>query len=197
MPGHHSAPVTDDPRRAPDYVENGASPVFNQLFAALYDLILCRIPKMGILAPDSGRSITDIFEEKMPDYENIGNERYLVSPELIAYLQWLIYSAPFKSPDQGPRAEEHKRYYDTWAASFKARWGAYRKLLLKELEQWYKRFPPGLKGRRKSKVGSQGSSVIIVDEGLPMESASDKEQGDAGDGDAGDGDAAAAGGPGL
>jgi hypothetical protein len=203
LQGHHNAPVTDDLRKAPYYTENSESPVFNQLFAALYDLILCRIPKMGILAPGSGRSIADVFEEKIPDYESIEGERYLVSPELIAYLQWLIYSAPFKSPDHGPRSEEHKKYYDTWAASFKARWGAYRKLLLKELEKWYVRFPPDqLKGRRKSRVGSQGSSVIIVDEGLPMESASDNEQGGdaaAAAGDAGGGGeaAAAAGGPGL
>ena len=56
------------------------------------------------------------------------------------YLQWLIYSDPFKSPDQGVPRDEHNKYYDTWVVMFKSRWGPYRnsvrKLLLKELETW-------------------------------------------------------------
>ena len=76
----------------------------------------------------------------------------MVGPELIAYLQWLIYSALFKSPDQGARRDEHKKYYDTWVVSFKARRGAYRKKLLKELQKWYHMHPPGMtKGRGRSK----------------------------------------------
>ena len=88
--------------------------------------------------------------------DSAGEERHLLGPEFIAYLQWSIYSAPFKSPDQGSRGDEHKKYYDTWVVSFKARWGTYRKKLLKELEKWYHERPPGMtKGRRKSKVLSQ------------------------------------------
>ena len=93
----------------------------------------------------------------------------------------MIYSAPFKSPDQGARGDEHKKYYDTWVVSFKARWGAYRKKLLKELEKWYHKHPPGMtKGRRRSKVPSQASTALPVDEGLLLESGSDGEGGASG-----------------
>ena len=90
----------------------------------------------------------------------------------------MIYSAQFKSPDQGACGDEHKKYYDTWVVSFKARWGAYRKKLLKELEKWFHKHPAGMtKGRRKSQVPSQASTVLSVDEGLFLESGSDRERG--------------------
>ena len=57
----------------------------------------------------------------------------------------------FKSQDQGERGDEHKKYYNTWAVSFKARWGAYSKKLLKELEKLYHGHPLGMtKGCRQS-----------------------------------------------
>ena len=75
---------------------------------------------------------------KIPNLgDSRGEERYLVGPELIAYLQWLIYTAPFKALDQGKPGDEHKKYFDTWVRSFKAKWGAYSKKLFKELEKWY------------------------------------------------------------
>ena len=43
--------------------------------------------------------------------ENCFEERQLVGPELLAYLQWLIYSAQFKPPDQGVNGD--KKYYYT------------------------------------------------------------------------------------
>ena len=90
----------------------------------------------------------------------------------------MIYSAPFQSPDQGARGDEHKKYYDRWVVSFKARWSAYRKKLLKELEKWYRIHPPGMtKGRRKSKLPGQTSTALAVDEGLVLESGSDNEGG--------------------
>ena len=63
----------------------------------MYDLILCHIPEMGLIAPRtrarspspglSGLSIAEIFEEKIPNYgDNDGEERHVVGPELIAYL---------------------------------------------------------------------------------------------------------------
>ena len=54
----------------------------------MYDLLLCRIPKMGLVAPNARPSIADVFEETIPYYgDSAGEERHLVSPELIAYLQ--------------------------------------------------------------------------------------------------------------
>ena len=172
LPGFDEAPVNDDPRQAQYYTNHDQSPHFNQLFAAMYDLILCSIPKMGLIAPNHGRSIVDVFDETIPNYgDSAGEERHLVGPELIVYLQWLIYSAPFKSQDQGARGDEHKKYYNTWVVSFKVRWGAYRKKLLKELEKWYHKHPPRMtKGHSKSKVQSQTSMALAVDEGLVLES---------------------------
>ena len=96
----------------------------------MYNLILCPILKMGLKAFNPGRSIAYVFEEKIPNWGNsAGEERHLVGPELIVYLQWLIRCAPFKSPDQGAHGAEvgsvhgaeDKKYYDTWIVSFKAR----------------------------------------------------------------------------
>ena len=110
----------------------------------MYDLVLCRIPKMGLIAPNPGCSIANVFEEKIPNYgDSAGEERQLVGPGLIAYLQWLLYRAPFKSQDQGARGDEHKKSHNTWVVLFKARWGAYSKKLLKDLEKWYHKHPLG------------------------------------------------------
>ena len=47
------------------------------------------------------------------------------------------------------------------SASSLQRYMTYRKKLLKELEKWYHKPPPGMtKGRRKSKVPCQGSTVL-------------------------------------
>ena len=134
---------------------------------------------MGLIAPNPGRSIADVFEDTILNYgDSAGEERHVVGPELIEYLQWLIYSAQFKSPDQGACGDEHKKYYNTWVVSFKARWGAYHKNLLKELEKWYHKHPPGMtKGCHRSKVPSQASKALPVDEGLLLESGSDNEGG--------------------
>ena len=67
LPGFHEAPVNEDPRQAPYYTNHDQSPHFNQLFVAMYDLILCRIPKMGLIAPNPGRSIADVFEMTIPN----------------------------------------------------------------------------------------------------------------------------------
>ena len=49
LPAFHKAPVDDDPRQAPYYTDHNQSPHINQLFAAMYNLILCSIPKIGLL----------------------------------------------------------------------------------------------------------------------------------------------------
>ena len=100
--------MDDDLRQAQYYTDHDESPHFNQLFAALYDLILCCIPKMNLLAPGPGRSIADVFDEKIPNFCYSRLEvRYLVGPgpELIAYLQWLMDTAPSKAPDQGKQGD--------------------------------------------------------------------------------------------
>ena len=58
--------MNDDLRNPPFYDPGRTSPTFNMLFAALWDLILPRITKMGIFAPEAGSSIKDVFNMKMP-----------------------------------------------------------------------------------------------------------------------------------
>ena len=121
IPGQDAAPVIDDLCQAQYYTNHDQVPYMNQLFAAMYNLVLCRISKMDLIAPSS---IAEIFEEKNPNYGgNDGEERHLVGPELIADLQWLIYNALLQSSDQGARGEEHKKYYDTYVTTFQSRWG--------------------------------------------------------------------------
>ena len=61
--------MDDDPCQAQYYTEHDVLHFFNQLFAVMYDLILCSFPKMGLSFPTPGCSIAEIFEEKIP---NIG-----------------------------------------------------------------------------------------------------------------------------
>ena len=56
------------PGNPPFYDPGRASPTFNLLFAALWDLILPSITKMCIFAPEAGRSIEDVFNMKMPAF---------------------------------------------------------------------------------------------------------------------------------
>lgn len=55
-----------DLRAAPYFTKTDQCPIMNQLFAGLYDLILCRITKMRDLAPAPGRTLQDIFQAKIP-----------------------------------------------------------------------------------------------------------------------------------
>ena len=58
----------DDLRKLPFYDQGRTSPTFNLLFASLWDLILPSITKMGIFAPEPGRSIEDVCNVKMPAF---------------------------------------------------------------------------------------------------------------------------------
>jgi len=78
-------------RAAPYYTRTPESPRFNRLFAAIYDIFFSKLVNLGRLIPTTGRSLMDIFTEKVP-----GKDKFLVSAELIAYLKWLIYVAAFK-----------------------------------------------------------------------------------------------------
>ena len=77
-------PGGDDLRAAPYFTRRDDSPHFNRLFAAIYDIFFTKLTNLGRLIPSSGRTLKDIFTEKIH-----GTDKYLVSAELIAYLQWL------------------------------------------------------------------------------------------------------------
>jgi hypothetical protein len=152
--------TTDNLRVAPFFTSTGDEMPFNQLFAAAYDLILCRCERMGHLAPSPERDIKAIFKEKV-----FGTECFLVSAETIAYLKWLIYTAVFKDGEQRDKVGGelgHALYYlkelQTLQDPDNQHW---RVALRRELEAWYAAHPP-IGKRRKS----QGPSTIAVDPAL-------------------------------
>lgn len=84
-------PDGDNLRTAPFFTDHDDSPNFNKLFAALYDLIFGKMTNMGLLIPSHDLTLKRIFRDKV-----VGTDHDLVSPELIAYLKWLIYVAPYE-----------------------------------------------------------------------------------------------------
>jgi hypothetical protein len=150
----------DDLSKPPFYNKAQASPVINVLFAALWDLILCRITKMSYLAPSQGRSLKDIFDDKIPAISGVdaddanATEKHLVSPELMAYLKWLIYTAPFKDPFAQPRGNQHTQFYFDWVATFADKEKVFRQRLHEALDIWYGRFP-ATKKRSRSSLGDK------------------------------------------
>jgi len=147
----------DKLRVAPFYTETGDELPFNQLFAAAYDLILCRCERMGYLAPSPERDIKAIFMEKV-----FGTERFLVSEETIAYLKWLIYTSVFKDSEQRDKVGGelgHVLYYQRELQTLQHQDNKYwRTALRRELEKWYAAHPPV--GRRRK---SQGPSTFVLD----------------------------------
>ena len=81
----------DDLWKSPYYAQHAQSPLFNRLFAAVYDLLLTKMTNMGYMIPTPSCTLKEIFKEKIH-----GTDKYLISPELIVYLKLLIYCAPFK-----------------------------------------------------------------------------------------------------
>jgi hypothetical protein len=148
----------DDLRKPPFYDKTRPSPTFNLLFAALWDLILCSMTKMSNFAPTGGRSLHDIFDQKIPAVEGAEEddvnikEKNLVSPELIAYLKWLIYTAPFKDPFAEPRGSLHIQFYVNWVRTYATQEDQSRKRLFEALEIWYDKFPITKKRGRQSLV---------------------------------------------
>jgi hypothetical protein len=50
----------DNLREPPFFKDTNESPMFNQIFAAAYDLLLCRCERMSLLAPTAIRDIRTI-----------------------------------------------------------------------------------------------------------------------------------------
>ena len=62
------------------FVETNNSPQINLLFAALFDLNICRITKMGILIPCAveGHDVDAIFAKKVPKVKDDKSKKWLV-----------------------------------------------------------------------------------------------------------------------
>ena len=150
----------DNLRVAPFYTEKGNERPFNQLFAAAYDLILCRCERIGYLAPTAERDIKAIFKEKV-----FGTDVFLVSAETVAYLKWLIYTAVFKDGDQRDKVAGelgHSHFYQSALQTLEHPGNQHwRVALRRELEAWYALHPP-VGRRRKSQGGTTVVSVVPV-----------------------------------
>ena len=143
-------PGGDNLRAAPYYTEHDDSPNFNRLFAAIYDIFFTKLTNMGRLIPSPGRTIKDIFKEKI-----YGTDKYLVSAELIVYLKWLIYVAAFKDRSN----VQHEVFYRQELAMFKdgEQW---RSQLYVQLEAWYKDYQPSR--RRKSNTREVTAMDVVA-----------------------------------
>jgi hypothetical protein len=133
----------------------------NQLFAGLYDLIVCRITKimMNFLAPAPGCTLQEIFQAKIPKIDPqdaTEREKLIIGAELIAYLKWLIYTAAFKDPSAGERGILNNKFSTDWVQEIFSKEQGYRKFLLEELQIWYTKPPPAKKRGRDS-----------IEQGLP------------------------------
>ncbi len=140
----------DDLSKAPYFVETNGSPDLNLLFAALFDLIICRGTKMGLFVPSSQRNLDTIFADKVPQIHDDEVPKWLVSADILAYLKWLIYTAAFKEPTLEPRGSIHENFYKAWRRAFRSHEDIIRRKLRKMLEVWYAKHPPTRKNGRKS-----------------------------------------------
>ena len=150
-------PGGDDLRAAPYFTRSDNSPHFNRLFAAIYDIFFTKLTNLGRLIPSSGRTLKDIFMDKIH-----GTDKFLVSAELIAYLKWLIYVAALKDRSTLP----HEQFYKDVLAMFKGS-GQWRGRLYIELKAWYKDFQP-CKRRRSNQASTSreenvNSTRVFVD----------------------------------
>jgi hypothetical protein len=119
----------------------------------VYDLLLSKMTNMGYLIPSPSSSLKEIFQEKIP-----GNDRYLVSAELIAYIKWLVYLAPFKDRSSVDHAEFFNKQVALLNHEDNQHW---RRFLYKELDAWYTDFKPTKK--RKGRSVGRTSTVVDVD----------------------------------
>jgi hypothetical protein len=147
----------DDLRAAPYFTKRDNSPVFNRLFAAIYDIFFTKMTNLRRLISTCCRTLKDIFTEKIH-----GTDKYLVSEHLIAYLKWLIYVAAFKDRSTLP----HEDFYGDVLEMFKGS-RQWRGRLYNELDAWSKDFQPSKRRRSHGASTSRENNVnrtrVLVD----------------------------------
>ena len=120
---------------------------------------------MGIFAPEAcGRSPKEIFDRKRSAFADDDDacvisvvEPLLVSPKLMAYFKWLIYTAAFKEPLADARGAKHVQFHFEW--TFACKEDVVSKKLF-DLEIWYDRFQPSKK--RSRSLLAAGPRVLLV-----------------------------------
>ena len=145
----------DDLHSAPYYTRTPDSPRFNRLFAAIYDIFFSKLINLGKLIPSTGRSLMDIFTEKVP-----GTDTFLVSAELIAFLKWLIFVAAFKDRSNLPHEAFYRRTLKKLSGD------QWRGQLFLVVDAWHKDFQPA-KRRRSNRPGARDEDVDNADDNFP------------------------------
>ena len=87
----------------------------------------------------------------------VGTDHDLVSPELIAYLKWFIYIAPYEQRN----LVDHEKFYNEELAFLKSPGNAgWRVALYDALAEWYAEHAPSKK-RRSSGRGADPVNVVV------------------------------------
>jgi len=154
----------DDLSKGPYFVGTPTSPEINLLFAALFDLIICRTTKMGLFIPAPNRNIDAIFADKVPQIHDDEVQKWLVGADILAYLKWLIYTAAFKEPTVEPRGSIHENFYKGWRRTFRNNEDLIRRRLKKMLDVWYAKHPP----TRKNAGRARGDKEYSDEENAPV-----------------------------
>ena len=151
----------DNLKASPYYTETQDSPYINQLFAALYDLVLGRGTSMSIITPTAGRSLDDIWSLKVPQAKNVPEKdaKWLVGPEIMAYLKYLVVAAPYKDPTAQPHGAELNLFYLRSLRTCRTNEKVYRRKLKEQLEIWYAKFPI-TKKRNSSMAFARGEDDV-------------------------------------
>jgi hypothetical protein len=121
--------------------------LINLLFAGLFDLIIGRMTQMGLLIPNAGEGSTlrQIFQHQLPKIKEGEKDKYLIGAEIITFVKWLIYTAPFKDANLEPRGTAHAKFVSDWRHTIRSSEEAYRTKLKDMLTIWYTKHPPSRK----------------------------------------------------
>jgi hypothetical protein len=101
------------------------------------------------LSSGEGSGLDNIFKHILPklneeESDNNAN-KYLVGAELIAFVKWLIYTAPFEDCNVKEHAKIHSKVYKVRRGTIRAAEKKMRRKLKAQLAIWYAKHPSGKK----------------------------------------------------
>jgi hypothetical protein len=83
---------------------------------ALGTWIITRMTQSG----GEGSGLDKIFEYKLPKLDEEERDTYHIGAEIIAFLKWLIYTAPFKDCNAKSRGPTQVNFYKVWRGTIRA-----------------------------------------------------------------------------
>ena len=99
------------------------------------------------------------FTDDEDCFTEISGEQHLVSPMIISYVKWLIYTAVFREPLREQQGAAHLQFYLDWKRTIAAKEDIFCKRLLEALQIWYAKFPSSKKRGRSLLTGRPPDSV--------------------------------------